>query len=349
MLHVQSISDWAPSCIGPYSQAVTLSPPGLALFAGQIGLDPGSMQLLPPARQAARCLASCQAVAVAARCNLPAGLLGCTVYAAGSGGASGEAACEARGGQQHAAEGGYSTEHAALAQAAELLDGMLAEGSAVQQEASASEGACPDVESEDDDVFMDDYLRPPAMAERHWAPLLTYVIVPGLPKGAVVEVQPVACSAAGLETGMRPAWADALSNATCSHPIGLATPEGCSVLSSSLSSLRHACLLQLSVPCAAFVECQDDSVVAAAGAALQEAASAGLAASQLCMQDVLCLRAYFCAGLLTEPQARTMLGEAFGEACRAALVCVPVIAVGPTPAADAALHVALIALICKSP
>jgi hypothetical protein len=66
------------------------------------------------------------------------------------------------------------------------------------------------------------------------------------------------------------------------------------------------------------------------------------------MEDVLCVRAYF-SDLLTELQARTMLAEAFGEACRMAIVCVPVVAVGPTPAADAALHADLIALNCKSP
>lgn len=35
MLHVQSISEWAPSCIGPYSQACRHR--GLILFAGQVG------------------------------------------------------------------------------------------------------------------------------------------------------------------------------------------------------------------------------------------------------------------------------------------------------------------------
>ena len=34
MLHVQSISEWAPSCIGPYSQATRHS--GLVHFAGQV-------------------------------------------------------------------------------------------------------------------------------------------------------------------------------------------------------------------------------------------------------------------------------------------------------------------------
>lgn len=35
VLHVQSISEWAPSCIGPYSQATRDA--GLAFFAGQVG------------------------------------------------------------------------------------------------------------------------------------------------------------------------------------------------------------------------------------------------------------------------------------------------------------------------
>ena len=44
VLHVQSISSWAPSCIGPYSQATILH--SLLHMAGQIGLDPPSMQLV---------------------------------------------------------------------------------------------------------------------------------------------------------------------------------------------------------------------------------------------------------------------------------------------------------------
>jgi diphthine-ammonia ligase len=45
VLHVQSISDWAPSCIGPYSQATAWR--GLLHMAGQIPLDPGSMAVVP--------------------------------------------------------------------------------------------------------------------------------------------------------------------------------------------------------------------------------------------------------------------------------------------------------------
>ena len=44
-LHVQSISRWAPACIGPYSQATTIGP--LVMMAGQIALEPGSMSMKP--------------------------------------------------------------------------------------------------------------------------------------------------------------------------------------------------------------------------------------------------------------------------------------------------------------
>ena len=44
MLHVQSISAWAPACIGPYAQAACGG--RLLHLAGQIGLDPASMQLV---------------------------------------------------------------------------------------------------------------------------------------------------------------------------------------------------------------------------------------------------------------------------------------------------------------
>ena len=44
-LHVQSISHWAPVCVGPYSQANTVRA-GVIFLAGQIGLDPPTMKLV---------------------------------------------------------------------------------------------------------------------------------------------------------------------------------------------------------------------------------------------------------------------------------------------------------------
>ncbi|KAK2741236.1 hypothetical protein FQN57_005698 [Myotisia sp. PD_48] len=56
-LHVQSRSYWAPSNIGPYSQSVSIpatEPPAdgrLIYIAGQIPLEPSSMQLYPPSQE----------------------------------------------------------------------------------------------------------------------------------------------------------------------------------------------------------------------------------------------------------------------------------------------------------
>lgn len=44
-LHVQSISSWAPACIGPYSQTHTVN--GLIFMAGMIGLNPQTMEFDP--------------------------------------------------------------------------------------------------------------------------------------------------------------------------------------------------------------------------------------------------------------------------------------------------------------
>jgi hypothetical protein len=44
VLHVQSISAWAPACIGPYAQAAAWG--SVLHMAGQIGLDPASMQVV---------------------------------------------------------------------------------------------------------------------------------------------------------------------------------------------------------------------------------------------------------------------------------------------------------------
>ena len=45
VLHVQSLSRWAPLCIGPYCQANRLLRGSLLMLAGQIGLVPETMQL----------------------------------------------------------------------------------------------------------------------------------------------------------------------------------------------------------------------------------------------------------------------------------------------------------------
>eukprot|EP01083_Nonionella_stella_P203986 743920_1 len=46
VLHVRSVSRWAPSCIGPYSQASTVA--SIIFLAGQIALHPPTMKLVAP-------------------------------------------------------------------------------------------------------------------------------------------------------------------------------------------------------------------------------------------------------------------------------------------------------------
>lgn len=50
VLHVQTISHWAPVCVGPYSQANTLRD-SLHFVSGQIGLEPATMKLIAPTWQ----------------------------------------------------------------------------------------------------------------------------------------------------------------------------------------------------------------------------------------------------------------------------------------------------------
>jgi len=67
-LHVQSVSRWAPSNIGPYSQAKTVGK--MVLVSGQIALDPATMSILAdsPQTQAHQCIRNLQVVSP---CSLP--------------------------------------------------------------------------------------------------------------------------------------------------------------------------------------------------------------------------------------------------------------------------------------
>ena len=61
-LHVQSLSSWAPACIGPYGQSIRVN--GLAYVAGQIGMEPTTLDLVPGiVAQLDRAMASAVAVA----------------------------------------------------------------------------------------------------------------------------------------------------------------------------------------------------------------------------------------------------------------------------------------------
>lgn len=80
VLHVQSISCWAPSCIGPYSQA-TLHKEILHM-AGQLGLDPPTMTLCNGGSTAEleQALVNCEAVASSFNCSISTSAILFVVY-----------------------------------------------------------------------------------------------------------------------------------------------------------------------------------------------------------------------------------------------------------------------------
>eukprot|EP00258_Populus_trichocarpa_P022875 XP_024438894.1 diphthine--ammonia ligase isoform X1 [Populus trichocarpa] len=80
VLHVQSISSWAPSCIGPYSQA-TLHKEILHM-AGQLGLDPPTMMLCNggPSAELEQALGNSEAVANVFNCSVSTSAIVLTIY-----------------------------------------------------------------------------------------------------------------------------------------------------------------------------------------------------------------------------------------------------------------------------
>eukprot|EP00899_Mesostigma_viride_P006604 jgi/Mesvir1/15945/Mv08264-RA.1 len=249
VLHVQSVSRWAPSCIGPYSQAT--SHQGLLYMAGQLGLDPPTMQLVEgPALQMAVALMNCEAVAEAYGAPLHRGhALAFTVFCHDKIGTEGRAAAHAAflahphavtasRAQQAAAEEAISSRMATLAMGPSHAVGARKTGNVLdfsssdedEEEGNSEGGRVPSgggstspaagVASCATDGASTG--RPGAACSHPWfvdggaavsssrasggcgsstsgagggghlAPFATWVVVPGLPKGACVEVAPVA-------------------------------------------------------------------------------------------------------------------------------------------------------------
>ncbi|KAK7286577.1 hypothetical protein RJT34_21665 [Clitoria ternatea] len=80
VLHVQSISCWAPSCIGPYSQATLHG--GILHMAGQLGLDPPTMNLCKggPGDQLEQALKNSEAVAKCFNCSISTSVIVFVIY-----------------------------------------------------------------------------------------------------------------------------------------------------------------------------------------------------------------------------------------------------------------------------
>jgi len=85
VLHVRSISNWAPVCIGPYAQANILPNISVGLVAGQIALDPASMKVLDrnsPKKQLSLCVTHCSSIFSCINSTFPVNAVSSVVYVA---------------------------------------------------------------------------------------------------------------------------------------------------------------------------------------------------------------------------------------------------------------------------
>eukprot|EP00850_Spirogloea_muscicola_P000699 SM000002S05779 [mRNA] locus=s2:2203672:2208664:+ [translate_table: standard] len=158
VLHVQSISSWAPACIGPYSQATLHG--GLLHMAGQLGLEPATMTLVSggAAAQTRRALRSCEAVAASFGSRLRRDCVALTVY------------CSSVCSVGERVEIGLEVRTFMMVNDEDTLDDHD------QQEVAVATAAVAKANS---------------VAAAPCSPLVEYVIVPGLPKGAAVELAPL--------------------------------------------------------------------------------------------------------------------------------------------------------------
>lgn len=84
VLHVQSISEWAPSCIGPYSQATLHK--DILYMAGQLGLHPPTMLLCDegPSVEFQQALENSEAVARCFNCSISTTAICMVIYCSAS-------------------------------------------------------------------------------------------------------------------------------------------------------------------------------------------------------------------------------------------------------------------------
>ncbi|CAM6112575.1 unnamed protein product [Calypogeia fissa] len=89
VLHVQSISSWAPCCIGPYSQATQHQQ--VMYMAGQLGLDPPTMNVVPGGAtcEMTQALNNCKAIGEVFTQTFLNSIMSLTVYCSSPSGMNG--------------------------------------------------------------------------------------------------------------------------------------------------------------------------------------------------------------------------------------------------------------------
>ena len=312
-LHVQSVSCWAPACIGPYAQAVTHL--GLTHMAGVIGMVPATLDMIHSsdgdanATEARRAWRSAAAVARASGATLASDCLSCTVYSSTAGGdgavaASDEAFAEVMRGEgwqddvdvpggPHAAKAGVPT------------------GSVHRNGRDGS----PLAVSGDGSGFG-------ASAPRRWPwdPLVTHVTVPGLPKDARVEVQPVLLDGDGPGSGENSdePWDGDVETSRMAIEQLTHDDERTKVACVALSRRGRFCRVHAAVPKSA--EDIDAATVAAFRAVVRAVEDAGLT-----INDVGCARAFVASDETLDTETVLALANAVDGVLEVQCAVVPVV------------------------
>ncbi|XP_057778720.1 diphthine--ammonia ligase [Salvia miltiorrhiza] len=152
VLHVQSISEWAPSCIGPYSQATLHK--NILQMAGQLGLDPPTMlfSVEGPPLEFQQALENSEAVAKCFNCSISTTAICLVIYCSASLSSSDRIGVDNQ------------------------MDVCLAQIKSQLNNGSKSNA-----------LVVND-------------PVILYILVPDLPKRALVEVKPLLYSGENMET-----------------------------------------------------------------------------------------------------------------------------------------------------
>ena len=291
-LHVQSISRWAPTCIGPYSQANVWR--GMLHLAGQIALDPPTMALISGGVEAEARLAlrNCSAVLDVL---ITGGSPGRHVGGSGGGGGDGGDSDDSDEGAD-AALGSLSTVALAIA-----FVGTGVDAAALQRVVSAA--------------------WPGGAAA---LPPLLIVEVPLLPRGAAVEFEMLALN--DVVAAAAGGWSSRRRRA-----VDTPSPRGDLAASGAVTSSDAGgefCAATASVSASASDGPAD---AAGAGALLVETLGAALAASALPWRSVRSIHAYSAVGALQpaalESALRAALAALGGEADGASRIALSVVGV----------------------
>jgi diphthine-ammonia ligase len=283
VLHVQSLSYWAPVCVGPYSQVNTLRS-GLHFLAGKIGLKPSSMTLHDTwTAQFGQCWTNLARVLDALDGSSLEELLSCLIYVSGD--IDDWAIVESIGREQLATNGSVVPGAVDSADSLESIYGGY----------------------EDEETW-----REMTRNERSQSALvpLLLVSIPEMPVGAQVEIEAICCTKKAstcLERVVtartqKYAQADAESPGIwdCGYDFANSTRQTCEVIVESVSSsLGQGCATMCTITASLDENSQTAQFVdiGTVLARMIQEGFASLKSNGLCSENIVHVRVYHATGM----------------------------------------------------